>query len=88
MTYRVVGTESDESFSVQESRFLADGAGHDLWSKSADSTLAGGEYRSKQSYQIPSEAQEGTYFYRAELKAGPTAKTTDPTPLKVTTSPE
>jgi hypothetical protein len=88
IAYRIVGADKDDSFKVEEHRFLADAEGRDLWTGSADSRLVGGAYRSTQLFKIPEKAQEGNYLYRAQLKAGPTEKTTDPMPLQVAAVPE
>jgi len=88
IVYRIVGRDKDDSFKVEEQRFLADTEGRDLWTGSTDSRLVGGAYRSTQLFKIPAKAQEGNYLYRAQLKAGPTEKTTDPMPLRVAVVPE
>jgi uncharacterized protein YcfJ len=88
IAYRVVGTDASDSFKVEEHRILADTEGSDLWKGSADSRLVGGAYRSTQLFKIPKRAQEGNYLYRAELKAGPTAKTSTPMTLRVASVPD
>jgi outer membrane lipoprotein SlyB len=88
IAYRVVGSDEDDSFKVEEHRILADAEGTDLWKGAADSRLVGGAYRSTQLFKIPKRAQEGNYLYRADLKAGPTQKTSPPVTLRVASVPE
>ncbi len=88
ISYRVIGPEESSKLSIREERLLTDGAGTKLWLGRNDSRLRGGAYRSTQLFQVPDEASEGDYSFRARLVASETMRESPGVGFHVATTPE